>query len=363
MYEGMNEILCFEIKFHRNGSNKSEFPHTMSAGEVINDIFRLPQWAKVGINKPIRKFLLYVTDKEMHDYLSYKKTNVFSSQLYRNELKKFYDMAQNVTTSLNFNNVNAPKTFLSSATTSIGTIGITNLSLLFKGVVFIIILKVIGDKLGLVTVGLLLEYILEWGPIALIVIFQPEIRNVLEQLGRSQLLGRHKTLTVDEREKVVNELMLAIDWLKKNKIGALIVIEREVSLQEYIENSTKIYADVNSFLLETIFFPNSPLHDGGIIIQGDKVTCAGSVFKTSMNQNLDKRLGTRHRAALGIAEESDAIALIVSEETGRASIAINGEMNYNLSNEEFRVMLMEELSPKSETFFASDIKESEGEEE
>ncbi|MBQ0121714.1 MAG: hypothetical protein KBT13_11445 [Bacteroidales bacterium] len=133
MYEGMNEILCFEIKFHRNGSNKSEFPHTMSAGEVINDIFRLPQWAKVGINKPIRKFLLYVTDKEMHDYLSYKKTNVFSSQLYRNELKKFYDMAQNVTTSLNFNNVNAPKTFLSSATTSIGTIGITNLSLLFKG--------------------------------------------------------------------------------------------------------------------------------------------------------------------------------------------------------------------------------------
>lgn len=235
--------------------------------------------------------------------------------------------------------------------------------LIVKGVIIILIVKFLSDLLNLNAVGVVLEYAVEWGPLALIVIFQPEIRSVLESIGRTQLLGRHKILTGDEREKVVNEIMLAIDWLKKNKIGALVVIEREVSLQEYIENSTKIYADVNSFLLETIFFPNSPLHDGGIIIQGDKVTCAGSVFKTSMNQNLDKRLGTRHRAALGIAEESDAIALIVSEETGRASIAINGEMNYNLSNEEFRAMLIEELSPKSETFFASDMKESQGEDD
>ena len=234
--------------------------------------------------------------------------------------------------------------------------------LIVKGVIIILIIKIISDLLNLNAVGVILEYAVEWGPLALIVIFQPEIRSVLESIGRTQLLGRHKVLTIDEREKVVNEIMKAIDWLKKNHIGALIVIEREVSLQEYIENSTKIYADINAYLLETIFFPNSPLHDGGVIIQGDRVTCAGSVFKTSMNQNLSKRLGTRHRAALGIAEESDALALIVSEETGRASIAMDSELHYNLSNEEFRALLLEELGPKSEIFFASDENSSEEEE-
>ena len=235
--------------------------------------------------------------------------------------------------------------------------------LIVKGVIIILIVKVISDLLDLYTVGVLLEYAVEWGPLALIVIFQPEIRSVLESIGRTQLLGRHKVLTIDEREKVVNELMKAADWLKKNRIGALIVVEREVSLQEYISNSTKIYADINDSLLETIFFPNSPLHDGGVIIQGDRITCAGSVFKTSVNQNLSKRLGTRHRAALGIAEESDALAIVVSEETGRLSLAMDSELHYNLSNEEMRTMLLEELSPKSEIFFASDEKESEGEED
>lgn len=173
--------------------------------------------------------------------------------------------------------------------------------LIVKGVLVVLVIKFLSDMLDLYTVGVILEYAIEWGPLALIVIFQPEIRSVLESIGRTQLLGRHKVLTIDEREKVVNEIMKAVDYLKKNRIGALMVIEREVSLQEYIANSTKIYADINDSLLETIFFPNSPLHDGGIIIQGDRITCAGSVFKTSMNQNLSKRLGTRHRAALGIA--------------------------------------------------------------
>lgn len=235
--------------------------------------------------------------------------------------------------------------------------------LIVKGVVIVLLVKFISDLLNLNTVGVFLEYAVQWGPLALIVIFQPEIRSVLETIGRTQLLGRHKVLTVDEREKVVNELMKSVEWLKKNRIGALIVIEREVSLQEYIENSTKIYSDINAFLIESIFYPNSPLHDGGIIIQGDKITCAGSVFKTSMNRNLSKRLGTRHRAALGISEESDALALIVSEETGRASIALDSELHYNLSNEEFRTILMEELGPKSETFFASDENESEDEDD
>lgn len=227
--------------------------------------------------------------------------------------------------------------------------------LIFKGILIIIVLKLLSNVLNLVTVGLLLEYVIMWGPLALIIIFQPEIRTVLEQLGRSQLLGRHKVLTSDEREKVVTEIMEAIEYLRKNKFGALIAIERNVSLQDYIAPATKIYADISSQILESLFFPNSALHDGGVIIQGTKVTCAGAVFRTSMDTKLNKSLGTRHRAALGLAEESDAIVLIVSEETGRISIAINGTMNYNLSLEEFKRMLFDELSPKTEIFYAAEV--------
>ena len=226
--------------------------------------------------------------------------------------------------------------------------------LIVKGIFLIIVIKVISNILILYTIGLLLEYILEWGPLAIIVIFQPEIRNVLESIGRTQLLGRHKFLTVDEREKVVYEIMDAVEYLKKNRIGALIVIERDMSLQEYITPATKVYADLTSPLLGTIFFPNSPLHDGGVIIQGDRITCAGAVFKTSMNPAISKRLGTRHRAALGIAEETDAIALVVSEETGKISIAVDGELKYNLSLDEFRMTLVEELRPKTEVFYDAD---------
>lgn len=226
--------------------------------------------------------------------------------------------------------------------------------LIFKGIVVIIILKVLSNVLNLVTLGLLLEYVIMWGPLALIIIFQPEIRTVLETIGRSQLLGRHKILTVDEREKVVNEIMEAIEYLRKNKFGAIIAIERNVSLQEYINPATKLYADVSAEILESLFYPNSALHDGGVIIQGTKVTCAGCVFKTSMDNKLNKSLGTRHRAALGLAEESDAIVLIVSEETGRISIALEGAMNYNLSLDAFKHMLYDELSPKTEIFYAAD---------
>ena len=218
--------------------------------------------------------------------------------------------------------------------------------LLFKGILVILVLKIISDVLSLATIGYLLDYVIMYGPLALIVIFQPEIRNVLEQLGRSQLLGRHKILTVDEREKVVYEIVNAVDYLKKMRIGALIVIERDNSLLEYIEKSKKIYADTSSDLLISIFFPNNPLHDGGVIIQGDKITSAGAVFPTSDNLKISKRLGTRHRAALGISEDTDCISLIVSEETGRISIAIGGTLHYNLTLDEFKLMILEELKPK-----------------
>jgi diadenylate cyclase len=223
--------------------------------------------------------------------------------------------------------------------------------LIFKGIFILLIIKVLSNVLQLNTVGVFLEYVISWGPIAIIIIFQPEIRNILEQVGRTQLLGKHKVLTVDEREKVVFELMTAVEHLKDEKIGALIVIERNMSLQEYIAPTTKLYADLTSQLLEAIFLPPNPLHDGGVIIQGNKVTCAGAVFKTSMNPNVNKKLGTRHRAALGVAEETDAIALVVSEETGRISIACDNYLHYNLTVEEFRTMLLDELKPKNTMFF------------
>ena len=221
--------------------------------------------------------------------------------------------------------------------------------LLFKGIFFIIILKLVSSFFGLTTIDYLLNYVIEWGILALIVIFQPEIRNVLEQLGRSQLLGRHKVLTVDEREKVVYEIVTAMDAMRKTRTGALIVIERDNSLNDYIEKSKKIYADISSELLVTIFFPNNPLHDGGLIIQGDKITSARAVFPTSDSVKISKRLGTRHRAALGISELTDCISLVVSEETGRLSCAIGGELHYNLSCDELKILLLQELRPKRNT--------------
>lgn len=233
------------------------------------------------------------------------------------------------------------------------------LSLIFKGVVFVIILSLVSDWLGFTTIAVLLDYVIQWGPIALIIIFQPEIRTILEQLGRTQLLGRHKTLTVDEREHLVYEIVNAVDYMRKERIGALIVLERDISLGNYIEKAKKIYADLSSDLLIAIFYEGNPLHDGGVIIQGDRITCAGAVFPTSSSPKLNRRLGTRHRAALGLSEETDAISIVVSEETGRVSIALKGEMLYNLTLDDVRMMLIDELRPKQDV----DLDEDEIDEE
>ena len=237
------------------------------------------------------------------------------------------------------------------------------LSLIFKVLLIILFLKVISSAFSLVTVGYLLDYIIQWGPIAIIVIFQPEIRTILEQLGRNQLLGRHKTLTVDEREHLVYELVSAIDYLRKERIGALIVLERDISLGNYIDKAKKLYADLSSDLLIAIFYEGNPLHDGGVIIQGDRITCAGAVFPTSSSPKLNRRLGTRHRAALGLSEETDAICIVVSEETGRVSIALKGEMLYNLTLDDVRMLLIDELKPKQDLDYTEEDEDNVDEEE
>ena len=235
--------------------------------------------------------------------------------------------------------------------------------LIFKGVIIIVAIKLLSDWFNLTTVGLLLEYVIMWGPLALIIIFQPEIRNILEHLGRQQILTRHRVLTMDEREKMIYEIMNSVEYLRKSRIGALMVIERDVSLNDYIGRSKGIYADISSELLISIFFPRNPLHDGGVIIQGNRITSAGAVFPISLNTKINKRLGTRHRAALGISEESDAIAIVVSEETGKISIALNGVLNYNLSIDDLRMMLVEELKPRHEILLDDEFEDGEEGEE
>jgi diadenylate cyclase len=233
--------------------------------------------------------------------------------------------------------------------------------MLLKGAIIILIVKALSDYFDLITIGIILEYILTWGTLALIIVFQPEIRNALEQLGKKQILTRHRSLTLDEREKLVYEIMNSIDYLRKTKIGGLIVIEREISLNDYIQKSKGLNADVSTELLISIFFPRNPLHDGGVIIQGNKVASAGAVFPISLNGKINKKLGTRHRAALGISEESDCIAIVVSEETGKISMAINGLLNYNLSIDDARMLLIDELKPKKELLLDDEVEEEQSE--
>ena len=218
--------------------------------------------------------------------------------------------------------------------------------LLFKVIIVIVIIKLISVAFDLVTIS----YLIEWTPLALVIIFQPEIRNTLENLGHAKLLGRHKTLSLTEREKTTSEIIKSIDSLRRQKMGALIVIERDDSLSKYINNAQRIYAEVTSPLLTAVFFVNNPLHDGAVIIQGNQIACANAIFPTSDSLSINHRLGTRHRAALGISEETDCLAIVLSEETSRISLAVKGELLYNLSLYELKIQLLEGLSPSKKSF-------------
>jgi diadenylate cyclase len=171
--------------------------------------------------------------------------------------------------------------------------------------------------------------------LALVIVFHPEIRRAIVHLGDAPIFGRF--FRTDS--KIVPRLLRAVARMSKERIGALIAIEREASLSELTENGITIDAELNSYLIESIFFPKSALHDGGVVVRDDRIVAASCLFPLSQNPDVDKRLGTRHRAALGLSEETDALVLVVSEETGKISTAQGGKLNFDLTLEQLEQQL------------------------
>lgn len=201
----------------------------------------------------------------------------------------------------------------------------------------------VSRYLRLSTLQYILEYLGVVIPIALLVIFQPELRRMLEQLGRGGVLvsgfAPHG-LAREEAIRLINDVARASRILALRKIGALIVLERRTGLSDFIETGIKIDALVTVQLLISLFFPNSPLHDGAVIIRGNRVIAGGCLLPLSENPTLSKTLGTRHRAGLGISEQTDAAAIVVSEETGTITLAREGDLVRGLSEEELKAALL-----------------------
>lgn len=212
---------------------------------------------------------------------------------------------------------------------------------LFKGVLFILIVKLVTSLLGLATFEFLVDSIINWGVLAMIIIFQPEIRTLLEKMGQTKLTMK-KEISDDEKERLMDELVGAILTLSKEQTGALITFERTQSLLDYINTGTKINADIKSELFLTIFWEGTPLHDGATIIQGDRVACAAAFYPPT-NKELSPKYGARHRAAIGISEITDSLTVVVSEETGTISFAVNGELK-KIPTKELRASLVNELN-------------------
>ena len=212
---------------------------------------------------------------------------------------------------------------------------------LFKGVLFIMIVKLLTSVLGLTTLNFLVDSIINWGVLAIIIIFQPEIRTLLEKMGQTKLTT-HKEMSNDEKERLMDELVSAITTLAKEQTGALITFERSQSLIDYINTGTKVNADIKSELFLTIFWEGTPLHDGATIIQGDRVACAAAFYPPT-NKELSPKYGARHRAAIGISEITDSLTVVVSEETGTISFAVNGELR-KIPTKELRASLVNELN-------------------
>ena len=220
---------------------------------------------------------------------------------------------------------------------------------LLKGVLVILIAARLSDALGFRTIAFILRIIIQYITIALIVLFQPELRRGLEKIGRSRFRNifvfEEETDTVKVRA-LIEEIVKAVTSMAKTYTGALIVIERETKIGDIVISGIQVDANVTSELLINIFSPNTPLHDGAVVIRESKIKAAACFLPLTENPNISKDLGTRHRAALGITEVSDSIVVVVSEESGKISVALNGGLTRNLTGDSLRKALNKNLLDK-----------------
>lgn len=214
---------------------------------------------------------------------------------------------------------------------------------LLKGIALMIVLIPISYILKLEMLNFILNKTLTIGLLSVVIIFQPEIRRALEHIGRSAFDDFHNMQDEEKRNVVVNEIINAVSNLAESKTGALIVIEQITRLGEVLNSGTILDAKVSANLLENIFVVNTPLHDGATIIRDDRIIASGCVLPLTSNVDINKKLGTRHRAAIGLSEVSDSIIIIVSEETGIISLAINGRLTRNYDREKLRMILFKML--------------------
>jgi len=220
---------------------------------------------------------------------------------------------------------------------------------LVKGLAVLLITTVVSGQIGLHTFHWLLRNMMAIGLVAIAILFQPELRRALETLGRGKIFARSSYLYADtDFELMLDELIKAVQVLVKKRLGALIVLERETGLNELIETGIYIDGQVTAELLINIFLPRSPLHDGAVIIRGSRMMAAGCYLPLTENPNLSTELGTRHRAALGVSEQSDAVAIVVSEETGVVSITNNGKLTRYLDDKTLKQLLINLCKPPAQ---------------
>lgn len=220
---------------------------------------------------------------------------------------------------------------------------------LVKGISLIILIRIVAGFLKLHTLTYFVDQVLSWSVIGIIVIFQPEIRRGLEHLGRSPIFGGSTGGAKESSEHMIHELDKAIQYMSKRRIGALITIQQSTGLEDYIETGISLDADISGELLINIFIPNTPLHDGAVIISDNKIAVASAYLPLSDNTMIPKKLGTRHRAAVGISEVTDAITIVVSEETGGVTITRNSQFMLDLTRDEYLKYLTAQLVPEEKT--------------
>ncbi len=215
---------------------------------------------------------------------------------------------------------------------------------LLKGIVVIFLIKIISWALNLHTVSFLMDQLINWGVIIIVVIFQPEIRRGLEHLGRMPFFSARSNEEGKTKNHLIESLDQAIQYMSKRRIGALITLEMNTGLEEYVETGIDLDAEVTGALLINIFIPNTPLHDGAVIIRKNRISVTAAYLPLSESNTIPKELGTRHRAAVGISEVTDSITIVVSEETGGVMITRNGHMMLDLSRDDYLKYLNAQLA-------------------